>query len=210
MPLCQAPAQEQMQASAPNASLPPWSEEDIRRNAPRLPPEGPRSLPPYLQQEGLLDIDNALWLWLGYRSEQWQRADVRIARLVGTAGTWYWTLEIIFPIPGQLGLEVRGLAHAVGRVPGASVVRQTGPPSAPQSSERPPPPAQPRRAAEAPHTEEPEAKRRMVEAQGMACRREQGRTSVCLPPAPAPPPPPTEPAWMLPQQQTSQWPRRDQ
>ena len=44
MPLCQAPAQEQMQASAPNASLPPWSEEDIRRNAPRLPPEGPRSL----------------------------------------------------------------------------------------------------------------------------------------------------------------------
>ena len=183
-----ATPQMQMPGSAPNASLPFWSEDDIRRNAPRLPSEGPPGLPPYLQQEGLLDLDSALWLWLGYRSEQWQRADVRISHLVGRTGSWYWTLEIILPIPGLPGLEVRGLAHAVARVPAANACRQAGPNDPPPMSGMPPSHAPARRAAEAPHTEEPEAKRRMGEVQGMACRKDPSRMSVSLPVAPVPPP----------------------
>ena len=33
------------------------------------------------------------------------------------SGNWYWTLEIVLPIAGQPGLKIRGLAHAVARVP---------------------------------------------------------------------------------------------
>ena len=55
---------------------------------------------------------------MGYRQQEWQQADVRVSRMVGQqSGNWYWTLEIVLPIAGKPGLELRGLAHAVARVP---------------------------------------------------------------------------------------------
>lgn len=104
--------------SSQQSALPPWTEEDIRKVAPRMPEEGPKILPEYLEQQGQLDIHQALWLWMGYRQQEWQQADVRVSRMVSKQnGSWYWTLEIVLPIAGKPGLEVRGLAHAVARLP---------------------------------------------------------------------------------------------
>ena len=111
-----------MNMSPKTSALPPWTEEDLRKTAPRLPDGGPKQLPDYLQQHGQLDLHQALWMWMGYRQEEWQRADVRVSRLLGKqSGNWYWTLEIILPIAGKPGLEIRGLAHAVARVPSPEV-----------------------------------------------------------------------------------------
>ena len=100
----------------PPSVLPPFNEEDVRRRAPRMPVSGPRALPRYLEQVGPLELDQALWLWMGYRSQEWQTASVRIARHIGTHNTWFWNLQIILPIEGQGGLEIHGLAHHVGRM----------------------------------------------------------------------------------------------
>ena len=92
----------------------------VRKAAPHLVDEGPCNLPVYVQQEGLLDLDHASWLCLGYRKEEWQYADARMTHSLGKqTGAWYWTLEIIIPISGQPGLEIRRLPRAVGRLAGA-------------------------------------------------------------------------------------------
>ena len=100
----------------PQTVLPPFNEEDVRRRAPRMPVSGPRALPRYLETVGPLELDQALWLWMGYRTQEWQSASVRITRHIGSHNTWFWNLQIILPIEGGSGLEIHGLAHHVGRM----------------------------------------------------------------------------------------------
>ena len=173
----------------PSASMPVRFGGGVRDAAPALPASQAPCLPPYLQQDGLLDLDQALSCWLAYRAGPWQQADVRIGRLVGDNGTWYWTLDILIPIPGQPGLQVRGLAHSVGRLPGASAFHPAAcsnvvPQSVEQRSQ-----TEPRRMAQTGHPEEPEPKRRMGAGKGKGGVKDRSTISNSMVVAPMPPPP---------------------
>ena len=138
--------------------------------ASQAPPGGPPHLPEYFEAAGELDLNTALWLWMGYRRREWQEAEFRLTRTVSDTGAWIWGLEIVLPIEGQPGLELRGVAQSVRRLPlewnapDLEIALEEQASQAPPAAEPRPAPAVPaRRSATTPTQGEPQPQRRRLD-----------------------------------------------